>query len=113
MSPKYSGHVRTEIEFLRDKALLGKLVIVTNPQPRGRFFTELGLAKERRRWEQFATHFRTVDIEVGEFPGRGAAVSFDLDGNPATIARKARTAADYVSAFQQWLGVQRSENGIE
>lgn len=103
MRPEHASNLLWELQFIRNSGLLGNLFIVTRPVLSRRFLPRAWSEHwEKRDWDKFATAIISSGLYVGEYPGRGAVVSFDLEGKSVLVVAHSRMPADYISAIQQW-----------
>lgn len=102
MKPERAGNLLLELKLIRDTGLLGKLIIVTGPSPHRRLLPRSwSIYSESKNLNKFAADLKSIGLQAGNYPDRGAVVGFDLDGQAVLIAANSRTPVDYISAVHR------------
>ena len=100
MGPERSANLSWELSYIRGNNLQSKLFVVTAP-PVTSFSQRItwGINRTQKIWPEFAVAASQADLQVLEFPGRGAVINFDSKGNRVVVTNGARTPEDYIRAI--------------
>jgi hypothetical protein len=116
-----SDNLKRELSFIRREGLQRRLFIMTNlwEVPRGivRFYAWLfkpypwiflqlygpPRIDEKATWEGLAENVGKLGFDLGDDPGRGGVVTFDLDGKAMVLVRGAKTPSEFVEPVREYL----------
>lgn len=112
MRPERSNNLLFELQFIRDSSLLNRLFIFTRPVPAHYYIPKSWSEHwQKKAWKKFACDMQNLGIHVGDYPGRGAVLSFDHEGNSMLVTTKSRTPEEYIAATLKWCS-KRSESFV-
>jgi hypothetical protein len=105
-----SDNLRGEYEYLRREGMQEKLFIFTE-HPKNRRKGWLGILGEMVRfgtlrisWQEFSADLAKLGYDLGlSDPGRGAVITFDVEGRGIVLTTQAETAAEFVEPIRAWV----------
>jgi Sel1 repeat len=105
-----SGNLRVEYEYLRREGMQEKLFIFTgHPNWRRRGWLKIWremvrFGTLRISWQDFSADLATLGYDLGfSDPGRGAVITFDVEGRGIVLTTQAKTAAEFVEPIRAWV----------
>jgi hypothetical protein len=109
MGPERSANLSWELSYIRANNLQRKLFIVTAP-PLTSFFQRItwGINRTKKIWPEFALAANQALLRVGDYPGSGAVLNFDSNGEPVVIATNMKTPEDYIWAINTYFNSSAS-----